>query len=571
MDAQASADAILPALALARHERQAALDRAECLAMENLLLARRAAEAERHLEEFRAARSSGSLSALLGWSSSLPIDATMEAELRARTDENLQLQHAIFEQQREHVAQLNHNLLQSQANVTLLLESIADAERDAALAWASYHRVKIEQEREAGAHLANTAALRRICDELSCKCASTLDELQESASIIERLRERDHDHRRWRARLARAWRAEQERANAEAVSTTLQPETGVESNCKLVSAVDAIEEQPSALTVVGSVSSLSSDTTAAEPAWLAAAAEDVLSNLRHGGCLIRDDCCDTLRVDTSSTTYQPAHNLAGGSHADTTLADPAGGEDTARVIEPTHARPEAGQYHCLDGAHASACSNRRANLDEALAARAEAEARANAAEEELALSSERFQQQIGILSDALAEMHAKEDKRKRRQQELREQRAQDSSSGIHRQQQHCVPQQQCGHPYDQQERWQRREQLEQDGHEKQAVASQTCPSRGQSHPESPQLPGSKSAQLSGGNAVTDTERRLVVGSERLDHPPDPSREGGTVRGLASWAASRVDSVSSAVSSAHGVLGELTESMSAAAMRRATRI
>ena len=98
-------EGLLVSLVCARHERQAAVDQAERLALENLMLARRAAELERRLEDLRAANASSGLSGLLGWSAPPPSHDDLDAELQARADENLQLQHAIFEQQREHEQQ----------------------------------------------------------------------------------------------------------------------------------------------------------------------------------------------------------------------------------------------------------------------------------------------------------------------------------------------------------------------------------------------------------------------------------------------------------------------------------
>jgi len=51
-------EGLLVSLVCARHERQAAVDQAERLALENLMLTRRAAELERRLEDLRAANAS---------------------------------------------------------------------------------------------------------------------------------------------------------------------------------------------------------------------------------------------------------------------------------------------------------------------------------------------------------------------------------------------------------------------------------------------------------------------------------------------------------------------------------
>ena len=96
-----SPEELLAQLAVARHERRLALDQRELLALDNLALARRVSEAERLLSEHR---SSYGLGKLFGWSTAEPGEAegAAQMELHARADENLQLQHALFDQAHDH-------------------------------------------------------------------------------------------------------------------------------------------------------------------------------------------------------------------------------------------------------------------------------------------------------------------------------------------------------------------------------------------------------------------------------------------------------------------------------------
>ena len=178
----------------------------------------------------------------------------------------------------------------------------------------------------------------------------------------------------------------------------------------------------------------------------------------------------------------------------------------------------------------------RAALWEADASRTAAERRADIATEELVLSSERFQQQIGMLSDVLAEQHAKEEIRRIRQLELREQRAaaeRAAAAGVRAAAAPSVP---------------LRQQHAQKQHEQQRQQQQAL------------VPA----------ADADRADKLFVAIDEV-------AAAGGMRGLASWAVDTVGSVSSAAVgtataplTALGGLGGLTESMSVAAMRRATR-
>ena len=110
-----------------------AIDSSEFLALDNLLLARRAAEAEQQLERERRRASGGGTSImgslLLGYSSAKEqqeLDAA--AELRARADENVQLQHALFEQQRESQAALRAQAVRGGAYLSLLTRALGEVE-----------------------------------------------------------------------------------------------------------------------------------------------------------------------------------------------------------------------------------------------------------------------------------------------------------------------------------------------------------------------------------------------------------------------------------------------------------
>ncbi|KOO22385.1 hypothetical protein Ctob_003537, partial [Chrysochromulina tobinii] len=187
-------EGLLVSLVCARHERQAAADQAERLALENLMLARRAAELERRLEDLRAANASSGLSGLLGWSAPPPSHDDLDAELQARADENLQLQHAIFEQQREHERQRKLHMHLCDADMALLRRALGEAEEEAENARAGIAAAIAERVRERTEQRANVDALHAVCYELQLKCKTTLDELDENTKLIERLRERDLEH-----------------------------------------------------------------------------------------------------------------------------------------------------------------------------------------------------------------------------------------------------------------------------------------------------------------------------------------------------------------------------------------
>jgi hypothetical protein len=470
----------------ARHERQAAVDQAERLALENLMLARRAAELERRLEDLRAANASSGLSGLLGWSAPPPSHDDLDAELQARADENLQLQHAIFEQQREHEQQRKLHMHLCDADVALLRRALGEAEEEAENARAGIAAATAERVRERKEQRANVDALHAVCYELQLKCKTTLDELDENTKLIERLRERDLEHRRWRARLRHAWRDEQARAEAEAAA---------------LAAAQAAD--------------------AAAPATAPAAAADELRLLAHA-------------AEVLSEGERGGGGEGGGGEGD---GGEGGGGEGGRGRSRQAARVSSSATGGSTLGVGIEVATLRAALLEADASRTAAERRADIATEELALSSERFQQQIGMLSDALAEQHAKDEVRRMRQLELREQRAaaeRSAAAGVR------------------------------------AAAAPSLPLR-QQH-----------AQKQHGQQQRQEQQALVPAAdadraEKLSITLDEAAAAGGMRGLASWAVDTVGSVSSAAVgtataplTALGGLGGLTESMSVAAMRRATR-
>ena len=479
-------EGLLVSLVCARHERQAAVDQAERLALENLMLARRAAELERRLEDLRAANASSGLSGLLGWSAPPPSHDDLDAELQARADENLQLQHAIFEQQREHEQERKLHMHLCDADVALLRRALGEAEEEAENARAGIAAAIAERVRERTEQRANVDALHAVCYELQLKCKTTLDELDENTKLIERLRERDLEHRRWRARLRHAWRDEQARAEAEAAA---------------LAAAQAAD--------------------AAAPATDPVAAADELRLLAHAA--------EVLSEGERGGGGEGGGGKGGGGEG----GGGEGGRGRSRQAARVSSSATGGSTLGV-GIEVAAL---RAALLEADASRTAAERRADIATEELALSSERFQQQIGMLSDALAEQNAKEEVRRMRQLELREQRAaaeRAAAAGVR------------------------------------AAAAPSLPLR-QQH-----------AQKQHGQQQRQEQQALVPSADahradKLSGAIDEVAAAGGMRGLASWAVDTVGSVSSAAVgtattplTALGGLGGLTESMSVAAMRRATR-
>ena len=380
---------LMAELAAARTERQAALDQREWLALDNLLLARRTAEAERQLEQARA--TAMGLPGLLGWQSASPsMDTEMAAELEARATENVQLQYALFEMQRDHKRMRNEEGQRHAVCVAVLCQALVEAEaiieRQGTMAAAAASAALVaEQEREE--QHARMDAMHVLCQELKRQCATAIDEVESSAQVVARLKERELVHRRWRTKLQHAWRLEQDRAIAaeearqqEAVVAAMHAVRAAAANDAQGRNAESCQEPFDEPSPSAAPATLESE----EPDWLSAAAE-AMTNL-----------------SPSSVGDGGACSAVGGYEAEGTNSTPS----EASVLDL------------------------RAALAEEKAARGEAEARAQAANEELAISSQRFQQQIALLSDALADLQAKDTERRRRQQ-ARGQRTRGELAGAH--------------------------------------------------------------------------------------------------------------------------------------------
>ena len=192
-------------------ERQ--LEASEYLALDNVLLARRAAEAERQLERERASRE-GATSIMgamfLGWSSAREqSEEDTAVELRARADENLQLQHALLEQQREAQSALHTQAVRGGAYLSLLRRELDEVEAQLAAGRAELKRATDEHTRGQQESKQSLEALHGVCRELRSKCASTLDELEASGQTVAKLKQRDAEHQQWKAKVKEAWAAEQ--------------------------------------------------------------------------------------------------------------------------------------------------------------------------------------------------------------------------------------------------------------------------------------------------------------------------------------------------------------------------
>ena len=376
-------------LAVAAEEIQNLHEQREYLALDNLLLARRMAEAERKLEA--AAKGSGLFSRLFAPSSSSAelLDAA-SAHLDARTDENVQLQHALFQQQLEHTRALAQSRSGRQAEVDLLRRELSEAEAEAEVERVAGAASAAAAEHQLRAQQSQLDRLCATCLELRARCEATMSELDVSNRANARLRERDEAHQQWRARLRRAWRREQAECLARAEAEEARRWEGVEEEAQSV-----LGSTPAEADVDGRAMAELADThghAAVEPAWLSAAAAAVsLSDMdgdgRAGGGGGGGDDDDDARDDGSSSR-------AGGGCSGEGLRD----------VPP------------------SDTSALRAELAAERERRVRAEAAAADVEAELHLSGQRFQQQIALLSEALAEAHQKEDARRRRLAALREQK-----------------------------------------------------------------------------------------------------------------------------------------------------
>ena len=198
-------DGLLAELSAVRSAHAGLRDRCDYLALDNLLLARRADEAERLLaEERRCAATSGPIGSLLGWAPPVPADEDIVAALQARAEENVKLQHALFEQHRTHSRAHSVESLQRYACVRTLQRALAEAEAEAAALRSAMAALTSGRERERTAQRADLDGLRAICVELQQRCTAALDEVESNAELITRLRDRDREYRRWRTRLRRA-------------------------------------------------------------------------------------------------------------------------------------------------------------------------------------------------------------------------------------------------------------------------------------------------------------------------------------------------------------------------------
>ena len=372
-------------------------DENEFLALDNLMLARRTAELEKRLElaTLRDSTGGGSLTrALFGFSSSAQQQLLEDAatQLHARADENLQLQHMLFEQQRDALAERERQVAAAAAAELALRATLADTEAEETRVRTKAAAEAADAARVIGEQRSNIDSIHSVCLELRLKCEATLDDLEASNAAVDVLRQRDAEHQEWRARVRVAWQRElQERAEQEAeAQKALDAPRDAEAAAAAAAASSTNSTPPPTPAQVAA--------EAPEPDWLEAAGRAV--SLPY----------ITEALDSNDGTTE----------ASSSLLLPEGENDpdklrTALVAE--RARREA------------------------------AEAKAVTMEEELALSNARFQQQIAMLSDALTEMHAKEEARKKRQQELREQqRRRQQQEKMDKQQQQQQQQQDGGGP-----------------------------------------------------------------------------------------------------------------------------
>ena len=363
-------------------EIEKALNASEFLALDNVILARRAAEAERQLERERCGHTGGTSimgALLLGWTSAKEqqeLDAA--AELRARADENVQLQHALFEQQHEAQRSQHAQAVRGGACVSLLRRALAETEAELEVERTAMIAAATEHARGRNEARQSLEALHSVCRELRERCASALDELEASGATIASMRVRESEHAKWAKQVKEAWAREQRDRQAEQEK---QKHMEMLIDRQRSEAADALVGEAAAARDADEAGGARADgdgRAAAEPErepdWLADAARAV-----------------SLSALVDGSGHESGEE--GGGEED-------GGEAPLRAMLQTE----------------------RAARGVAEARLGLAERRAAAAEEELALSSERFQQQIATLSDALAELHAKEDARRRRQLELREQK-----------------------------------------------------------------------------------------------------------------------------------------------------
>ena len=484
-------------------ELHRALEQNEYLRLDNVLLARRAAQLERQLEAAMARPSGGRLiSTLLGQ----PVAQNQEladalAEVDARLDENMKLQHAFLEQNMEHNQRVAELMAQHRAQTRLLCASLREAEAEAECRAAAAAAATREHSRVTEQHRNKIHTLNAVCLELRSKCASAFDELEVANKMVLRLRERDAEHEAWRARVRRAWKVEQQQQqqqqrqqqkqqqkqqkpkHEQREDATRQEESRECDKQRLPhQRWEEVDEQhdvedprPSASSSPESIARSPPSSPSKEPAWLSAAAD-----------LLGSSMGDAL---SSPYSAEAVETSARDPHATTATVDSTINEDD-------------GETACdLDGLRAALRAER--------AERVVADERARLVREELSLSTARFQQQIATLSDALAEMHAKEQARRKKLEHLREQKRREQ----HQQQQEQVQQRDQGPSQD-------------DGEEKDMHSSGLGP-----------LPGARRAEVS--NEVSSSASGLT---------------GGMLGGFTSWAATGSSSIVGAVEGLAGKYG-----------------
>jgi hypothetical protein len=390
----------------------------EYLALDNLLLQRKTAEMERRLEiaTLRNTPAGSLVGSLFGFPSAQQDRALHDSAvaLQARADENLQLQHELFEQRRQHAAENEAYAETSAALERTLRHALAETESELRDVQAVAAADAEEAERQLAEQRSNLESLHGVCLELRLKCAATLDELEASHGVVARLRQRDAEHQEWRARVRRAWRREQQERNEAEARRLLGEQQGAAP----------LHPPTDELAMSGtSVASAGTQVASQASASAAGAAEG------EGGTNGRRSSRDS---DASSSTATPADGTSTAGGASPALAaeesPPAWLAAAERAVSlPYITEALDSNDGTTDDSSALLCPEGETDptvLRSALAAerarREAAEARAEQAIEELKLSSARFQQQIAMLSDALSESHSKEEARKKRQAELRE-------------------------------------------------------------------------------------------------------------------------------------------------------
>lgn len=397
------------------------VEASEYLALDNLLLARRAAEAERQLERERRSHTVGGQSImgslLLGWSASRQEqEVDTAAELKARADENITLQHAIINQQQDAQVALKAQAHRGGACISMLKRALRDADAEVLALTNEARTSAVEHARAREDSRQSVETLHGVCRELRSRCASTLDELEASSATIAQLKHREGELQKWKASVRDAWAREQDERKREQERYRMM-ESQLDERCNAdaedlqaeAAAAAAADEQEGVAVADKANAASSTPVPEREPDWLTAAAHAV-------------SLAEIVEADSPPAS-------SGGGDKD----ERAAWRERHATSEGAFEDEEGGDDGLLDASGAGGSAREASALRAALqrerdaraaaeARAAEAEARAAVATEERTLSCERFQQQIATLSDALAELHAKEDARRRRQIELRERR-----------------------------------------------------------------------------------------------------------------------------------------------------